>query len=232
MQRSKKFPGMARTNGWRWVRVILPFLVVVAMLVWLLTFSMNILPAVRAFVGGENHPDYIDSIISLYRNFKNFSLLAEPLRIWRVGDELLQQLGAEPSRLHAVIQSGQRPPHQGNRRSDNAAGTGFFCQSWRIFEPGAALAAADDADHCCCALIEEALKISEERLQLAILGSNDGLWGWDIQADNISRRRTATGSMNIVAMIANCLYGMAKWNGSIASTRPLPMTDSAFIRRR
>ncbi len=86
---------------------------------------------------------------SLYRNFKNFSLLAEPLRIWRVSDELLNQLGAEPSRLHSLIQSDQRRPHQGNRRSDNAAGTGFFCQSWRIFVLGAALSAPDDADHCC-----------------------------------------------------------------------------------
>ncbi len=54
MQRSKKFSGAATASGWRWLRVALPFLVAVAMLVWLLAFSMNILSAVRAFVGGES----------------------------------------------------------------------------------------------------------------------------------------------------------------------------------
>ncbi|AMP00324.1 diguanylate cyclase domain protein [Collimonas arenae] len=254
--------------------MVLPFLAVVTMLVWLLAFSMNILSAVRAFVGGEsqwskaqkeavfhlnqyalshaeadydkfqramvvpmgdrrarleldkpkpdlnvarqafidgeNHPDDIDSVISLYRNFKSFSLLAEPLAIWRVGDGLLLQLNAEASRLHAAIESGIPDPvtiassiarikeiddqltplernfsaslGESSRRVQRLLllTTLIVAVALMIFGSWISRFFLTKSDH-----FEEALKVSEERLQLAMLGSNDGLWDWDIQTDNI-----------------------------------------------
>ncbi|MFJ2986748.1 EAL domain-containing protein [Collimonas sp. NPDC087041] len=265
---------MVGTSGWRWVKVILPFLAVVCMLVWLLAFSMNILSSVRAFVGGEsqwskaqkeavfhlnqyaishaeadfnkfqkamavpegdrrarfeldkpkpdlnlarqafiageNHPDDIDGLISLYRNFKNFSLLSEPLAIWQTGDGLLQELSAEASRLHAAIETGKPDPAamagsiakikeiddrltplerdfsaslgESSRRVQRLLllTTLIIALALLIFGSWISRFFLNKSDH-----FEEALKVSEERLQLAMLGSNDGLWDWDIQADNI-----------------------------------------------
>jgi diguanylate cyclase (GGDEF)-like protein/PAS domain S-box-containing protein len=272
MQRLKKF--LTLDGGLRWIKVILPFLAIVALMVGLLAFSMNILSSVRAFVGGEslwskaqkeavfhlnqyavtqadadyqkvlkalavpmgdrrardeldktspdmqvvrqgfldggNHPDDIDGIVSLYRNFKNFSLLSEPLANWKIGNDLIEQLDQEAQRLHKAINAGDPDP------------TAMIASIARIREIDARLtplelrfsASLGESSRQVQRLLlfatlaiaiglmifgswisrfiliksdqfKEALKISEERLQLAMLGSNDGLWDWDIQADNI-----------------------------------------------
>jgi diguanylate cyclase (GGDEF)-like protein/PAS domain S-box-containing protein len=272
MQRLKKF--LTLDGSMRWIKVILPFLAIVALMVGLLAFSMNILSSVRAFVGGEslwskaqkeavfhlnqyavtqtdadyqkvlkalavpmgdqrardeldkldpdmqvvrqgfldggNHPDDIDGIVSLYRNFKNFSLLSEPLANWKIGDGLIQQLNLEASRLHAAITAGNPDPvtmiasiarireidarltplelrfsaslGESSRRVQRLLlfATLVIAVALMIFGSWISRFILIKSDQ-----FEEALKISQERLQLAMLGSNDGLWDWDIQADNI-----------------------------------------------
>ncbi len=272
MQRLKKF--LTLDSGMRWIKVILPFLAIVALMVGLLAFSMNILSSVRAFVGGEslwskaqkeavfqlnqyavtqadadyqkvlkalavpmgdqrarneldkprpdmdvvrqgfldggNHPDDIGGIVSLYRNFKNFSLLSEPLATWKIGDELIQQLDLEAQRLHAAIAAGNPDPvamiasiarireidarltplelrfsaslGESSRRVQSLLlyATLAIAIGLMIFGSWISRFILIKSDQ-----FKEALKVSEERLQLAMLGSNDGLWDWDIQADNI-----------------------------------------------
>ncbi|WP_172656980.1 EAL domain-containing protein [Collimonas arenae] len=268
----KKF--LTLDGGLRWIKVILPFLAIVALMVGLLAFSMNILSSVRAFVGGEslwskaqkeavfhlnqyavtqsdadyqkvlkalavpmgdqrardeldkpnpdmevvrqgflaggNHPDDIDGIISLYRNFKNFSLLAEPVANWKIGDGLIQQLSLEASRLHTAIAAGNPDPVAmiasiarireidarltplELRFSASLGESSRSVQRLLLFATLAIAIALMIFGSWISRFIliksdqfKEALKISEERLQLAMLGSNDGLWDWDIQADNI-----------------------------------------------
>ncbi|WP_082814706.1 EAL domain-containing protein [Collimonas fungivorans] len=272
MQRLKKFFTM--DSGMRWIKVILPFLAIVALMVGLLAFSMNILSSVRALVGGEslwskaqkeavfylnqyavthaeadyqnvlkalavpmggrrardeldksepdlqvvrqgvldggNHPDDIDGIISLYRNFKNFSLLREPIANWKIGDQLIADLSVEASRLHAAIAGGNPDPQtmiasvarireidarlaplelrfsaslgESSRRVQRLLlfATLTIAVGLMIFGSWISRYILTKSDQ-----FEEALKVSQERLHLAMLGSNDGLWDWDIQADNI-----------------------------------------------
>lgn len=272
MQRLKKF--LTLDGGMRWIKVILPFIAIVALMVGLLAFSMNILSAVRAFVGGEslwsksqkeavfhlnqyavtqadadyqkvlkalavpigdqrarneldqpradmqvvrqgfldggNHPDDIDGIVFLYSNFKNFSLLREPLANWKIGDGLIQQLSLEAQHLHAAIATGNPDPMamiasvarireidarltplelrfsaslgESSRQVQRLLlfATLAIAISLMIFGSWISRYILIKSDQ-----FKEALKISEERLQLAMLGSNDGLWDWDIQADNI-----------------------------------------------
>lgn len=272
MQRLKKF--WTIDDGVRWFKVILPFLAIVALMVGLLMFSMNIQSSVRALVGGEslwskaqkeavfhlnqyaltradadyqkvlkalavplgdrrardeldkpnpdlqvvrqgfldggNHPDDIDGIISLYRNFKNFNLLKEALSNWQIGNALIEELNAEAGRLHAVITTGNPDPltiiaSVAHIREIDARLTPLELRF------SASLGESSRQVHRLLLLailtiaialmifgswisrylltrsdrFEKALKISQERLHLAMLGSTDGLWDWDIQADKI-----------------------------------------------
>ncbi len=60
----------------------------------------------QGFLEGRNHPDDIDGMISLFRNFKNVSFMREPISIWAEGDKLISELVIEADKLHAVIQAG------------------------------------------------------------------------------------------------------------------------------
>ncbi|WP_395827305.1 PAS domain-containing protein [Collimonas sp.] len=137
-------------------------------------------------------------------------MLAQPLAIWRIGDGLLQKLMAEATLLHTMIESGAPDPAmiaaslarvkeidnqltplerdfsvrlgESSRKLQRLLllSTLIVAVVLMIFGSWISRFFLTKSDH-----FEEALKVSEERLQLAMLGSNDGLWDWDIQADNI-----------------------------------------------
>lgn len=47
----------------------------------------------KGLLQGANHPDDINSLIWLLRNFRHFKLIKEPIYYWKQGDEYLAQLG-------------------------------------------------------------------------------------------------------------------------------------------
>jgi hypothetical protein len=53
----------------------------------------------RGFLQGGNHPEDIDRLIWLYRHFRSFPLMREPVRHWQVGDGYMNQLQALSSEI-------------------------------------------------------------------------------------------------------------------------------------
>jgi diguanylate cyclase (GGDEF)-like protein/PAS domain S-box-containing protein len=60
----------------------------------------------RGFLEGHNHPDDVDGMIHLFRNFKDIRFMRKPIAIWTEGDAQISELIAEAEHLHATIQSG------------------------------------------------------------------------------------------------------------------------------
>lgn len=46
----------------------------------------------RGFIDGNNHPDDVDNMIWLFRNFENISFMARAIQIWKEADGLIAQL--------------------------------------------------------------------------------------------------------------------------------------------
>jgi diguanylate cyclase (GGDEF)-like protein/PAS domain S-box-containing protein len=64
----------------------------------------------RGFLEGRNHPDDIDGMIWLFRNFKHMSLMRKPISIWAEADGVIEELIREAGALHAAINTGTLSP--------------------------------------------------------------------------------------------------------------------------
>lgn len=62
----------------------------------------------RGFLDGQNDPADISGMIRLFRVFGSTQIMAEPLRIWASGDELILQLARIGAQLHEQMSSGER----------------------------------------------------------------------------------------------------------------------------
>jgi diguanylate cyclase (GGDEF)-like protein len=62
------------------------------------------------FLDGHNDPADIPGMIRLFRLFGSSSIMAEPLRVWTSGDELILQLSGIGDRLHEQMSSDSRDP--------------------------------------------------------------------------------------------------------------------------
>jgi diguanylate cyclase (GGDEF)-like protein/PAS domain S-box-containing protein len=60
----------------------------------------------KGFLAGRNHPDDINGMIRLYRNFRNVSFMHDAIAKWAQGDDGIVELVEEASRLHAALSSG------------------------------------------------------------------------------------------------------------------------------
>ncbi|PUA16499.1 EAL domain-containing protein [Glaciimonas sp. PCH181] len=163
-----------------------------------------------ALLRGQSHPDDIPGMISLFRNFRNISFMEGVIAIWAEADGHIESLNAEASQLHNAIISGRYDESSTGATRERIKAINLPLNqleadfSYSLGEAsrevqrllligtlaiGAVLIAVgsliSQAILNKTERVQSALRISEERLHLAMQSTGDGLWDWDIVANSI-----------------------------------------------
>ncbi len=159
----------------------------------------------QGFIEGRNHPDDIPGLIMLFRRFRQVDFMAAVIDLWTEGDRYIGELNVAAEELHSMISSGRDTPQALRSFRDRALEidtrltplTDKFTRTLGdatrktktlllianfaaagILVPIGILLSRRMVRHR--ELAEQALKLSQERFNLAVTGSNDGLWDWNI----------------------------------------------------
>jgi diguanylate cyclase (GGDEF)-like protein/PAS domain S-box-containing protein len=162
----------------------------------------------QGFIEGRNHPDDVPGLIMLFRRFRHIDFMAAVIDLWTDGDRHMAELSVVGEDLHALIASGRATPEsvsaireqlldidtrltpltdafsrtlgEATRKTQalllivNLAAAGILLPIGMVLSHRMVRRREE---------VEKALKLSEERFNLAVTGSNDGLWDWNVVTD-------------------------------------------------
>lgn len=172
--------------------------------------SPDLTLARRHLLSGRNDPNDIDSLFTLFLHYADSDGIRDAVAVWRSSDSLILELDATAHRLHALISAGETthadvaPLLAKIDRIDAALGPverQFYVQisaGGRYLQKRLALLGLLIGVMLTVLglllstravrrqmRVENALRDSEERYALVSHATNDGIWGWDLVADDI-----------------------------------------------